>query len=50
MLQATNYLHSVGIIHRDLKPSNFLVNQFSEVMICDFGLARACPKATDNEK
>jgi serine/threonine protein kinase len=32
--------HDRGIIHRDLKPSNIMINQRSEPVIMDFGLAR----------
>jgi len=34
------YLHSNGIIYADLKPSNVLVNEYSNLKLCDFGLAR----------
>jgi tetratricopeptide (TPR) repeat protein/predicted Ser/Thr protein kinase len=32
--------HKRGILHRDLKPSNIMINQRSEPVIMDFGLAR----------
>jgi predicted Ser/Thr protein kinase len=32
--------HQQGIIHRDLKPANIMINQRSEPVIMDFGLAR----------
>jgi len=41
VLRGLKYIHSAGILHRDLKPRNLLVNQNSDLKICDFGLARA---------
>ncbi|MBC8351518.1 MAG: SUMF1/EgtB/PvdO family nonheme iron enzyme [Planctomycetes bacterium] len=32
--------HKEGVIHRDLKPDNIMVDQHSEPVIMDFGLAR----------
>ncbi|XP_036432337.1 calcium/calmodulin-dependent protein kinase 1Db [Colossoma macropomum] len=42
VLNAVNYLHSLGIVHRDLKPENLLYfNQDeSKIMISDFGLSK----------
>ncbi|KAI5954233.1 tmk1 [Candida jiufengensis] len=40
ILKGLKYIHSAGIIHRDLKPSNILINEFCDLKICDFGLAR----------
>lgn len=32
--------HQKGIVHRDLKPSNIMLNQQSEPILLDFGMAR----------
>ena len=50
MIKALNFLHSANLIHRDIKPSNLLVDKYSRIMICDFGLSRNMPKLTENEK
>lgn len=33
-------LHDKGIIHRDLKPANILLNNYNDVVICDFGFSK----------
>jgi len=43
IIDAINYLHSLGIAHRDLKPENMLMTDNSsaaEVKITDFGLSK----------
>ena len=49
-IKALNFLHSANIIHRDIKPSNILVDKYSRIMICDFGLARTLPRLNEQEK
>ena len=42
ILAALNYCHQSKVLHRDLKPENILLTEdFEEVKMCDFGLARA---------
>ncbi|XP_031563139.1 calcium/calmodulin-dependent protein kinase type 1D-like [Actinia tenebrosa] len=43
ILEAADYLHSLGIVHRDLKPENLLyysADEDSKIMISDFGLSK----------
>uniref|UniRef100_A0AAY4BSU6 Protein kinase domain-containing protein n=2 Tax=Denticeps clupeoides TaxID=299321 RepID=A0AAY4BSU6_9TELE len=43
VLNAVNYLHTLGIVHRDLKPENLLyfsAQDESKIMISDFGLSK----------
>lgn len=35
------YIHSAGVVHCDVKPENILINEDSDLKICDYGLARA---------
>ncbi len=44
LLQASRalaYAHSEGIVHRDIKPANILVNLKGEIILTDFGIAKA---------
>ncbi|UCD58105.1 MAG: serine/threonine protein kinase, partial [Candidatus Hydrogenedentota bacterium] len=39
--QGIEHAHKNNIIHRDVKPSNIIVDNFGNVKVMDFGLARA---------
>ena len=55
ILTGLNYCHQSKVLHRDLKPENILLTEdFEEVKMCDFGLARTVfpseEKLTDSQK
>ncbi|GFP80301.1 cyclin-dependent kinase g-1 [Phtheirospermum japonicum] len=47
LLEGVRFLHRSRVMHRDLKPSNVLVNSKGDLKICDFGMSRHFPTASD---
>lgn len=48
LLRGVHYMHAAGVLHRDLKPSNVLVDGQCRLKVCDFGLARAVIRTTED--
>ncbi len=40
ILDAIAYIHKKDILHRDIKPSNIMLDEFDQVKLLDFGIAK----------
>ena len=38
--EAVSFAHSKGVLHLDIKPSNIRIDDYGEVLLCDWGIAR----------
>ena len=47
--QALTELHSQNILFLDLKPSNILLDEFDNIVVCDFGISLICRSGSQED-
>ena len=40
LINALTFLHANGIVFGDLKPGNIILNEYSNIKLCDFALCQ----------
>ena len=45
--EAVAFAHGKGVLHLDIKPSNIRIDDFGEVLLCDWGISRAIGQGDD---
>ena len=41
LCEAVSFAHAKGVLHLDIKPSNIRIDDFGELVLCDWGISRA---------
>ena len=45
-VDALNYTHAMGVVHRDIKPSNIFLDEYGNIKLLDFGIAKMMENAS----
>jgi predicted Ser/Thr protein kinase len=49
VVDALGYAHKQGVVHRDVKPDNILLDSAGNVLVTDFGIAKATEGASSSQ-